>query len=245
MAPQLEDPIVFVVAIGSFDPAAAMPQKLGESGAIRQDEAGAAVFHTLVPGQAVDYSLTWCTVSANITRLGIQTVTPPYVKTADLMQKMIGELMPKAVITQLGINRLFRIRFSSAAERDEFGVRVAPPNRWGSWGKKVQDGIFANPQGGHGGLVNATMREMPVPGRLAGWRDIQIAANLVTGQDALLTLNDHYERVDIGEVPPGLEANEVAARVTSAYLRVLRERFEDSLNTLDEIAQGIVREQGE
>lgn len=241
MAPKLEDSSVFLVAVGTFEPNAAMPLKLGAAGAIRHDEAAAAEFSTLVPGQAVEYKLTWCTVSVTANRFLIQTTTPPHIKAADLMQKMVSELMPKAAVSQLGINRQFKIKFSSPEERDEFGVRIAPPGTWGSWGKKIQERISSSSKEPHGGLVNMTMREMPVPGRVSGWRDVQIAASLANSYDAAILLNDHYERVDIGDVPPGLEDSEIAARTTSSFLKVLREQFEDSLNTLDEIAQSIVQ----
>ena len=132
----LENPKVTIVLLGSFDSSAALPAKLGSAGVIRSDEAAAARFTALVPGQAVNFALTWCTVLVLQDRFVVETSEPPFIKIADLVQKTIGDVMPNAVVNMLGINRQYTIKFSTAQEIDAFGTRIAPPSGWGNCGQE-------------------------------------------------------------------------------------------------------------
>jgi hypothetical protein len=241
MAPVLENPKVIVILIGNFDPSLAMPAKLGAAGVIRTDEASAAQFTTLVRDQAVEYTLGWCTVSVVRNRFAVETLVPPFVKVADLIQKTINELMTSASVTQMGINRQYGIKFSSNEDRDAFGTRLVPPSTWGTWGREVGERIKTHPTS-HGGVIAVTMRETPVAGRESGNRDVTIQATPATSTtpaQAIIALNDHFNISDENQ-PKGLEPQELAHRHTSSLMRILGEQFDKSINDLESIAHDII-----
>ena len=242
MSGVLENPKVTLVLLGAgFDPSVAIPERLGFAGVIRSDEAAAARFITLMPGQAVNFILDWCSVTVLNDRFIVETSVPPFIKIADLILKTLGDLMPKATVNMLGINRQYSLRFASAEALDDFGVRIAPPAAWGNWGRRIQEQLLADHTKNHGGVMNVTMRETPIAGREIGWRDVQITSAR-TGADgfvALIALNDHFQANDAGQ-PPGLEPHELGHRRTAAMMRIISEQFDDSLNVLESIAKDIV-----
>jgi hypothetical protein len=241
MAPELENPKVTVILIGSFDPSMATPEKLGAAGVIRSDEAKAATYKTLVPGQVVDYALEWCNVSVFRNRFAVESVVPPFVKIADLIQKTVNEVMIGATVTQMGINRHYGLKFSSIADRDAFGTRIVPPSAWGKWGRQIGERIKDHPET-HGGVINVTMRETPIAGRELGTRDVIIqatAATATSAPQAIIALNDHFNVSD-AEQPTGLAPQELANRHTSALMQILGEQFDKSINDLESIAQDII-----
>src|SRR5580658_8897869 len=176
MGISLTDEKVAVVLLGSFDPDAALPEKLANAGAIRADEATEAKYRALLQGQVADYSLGWCNISAVRDRFTVESSQPPYVKIADLILKTLAELMPNAVLTKIGINRHYKMKFPDSETRDDLGTRLVPPAQWGDWGKQISNRIEANHATHHGGMVQVTMREGPIEGREMGWRDVQIVA---------------------------------------------------------------------
>ncbi|MGC1523039.1 MAG: hypothetical protein WA803_15975 [Steroidobacteraceae bacterium] len=241
MAPVLENQKVIVVLIGKFEPSMALPAKLGAAGVIRADEARAAEFKTLVKDQVVEYALEWCSVSVVRNRFAVETAVPPFVKVADLIQKTINELMTGASVTQMGINRLYEMKFSSNAERDAFGTRIVPPSTWGKWGRQVGERIKTNPES-HGGVISVVMRETPVAGEDLRTRDVTIQATPRTSTSpaqAILGLNDNFNVSDANQ-PTGLEPQELANRHTSSLMRILGEQFDKSINDLESMAHDII-----
>ena len=239
----LEKPKVLLVLVGRFDPAEVLPSKLGDAGVVRPEEAAAAQIKVLLPGQVAEYSLGWCSLAVVRERFVVETTTPPFVRIADLVQKTLIDLMPHAVVSQLGINRVYTIRFESQAERDAFGTRLAPPSAWGPWGSSIEHSMNEPTVKVHGGLVSITMRERPVAGREHGWRDVQVTAGAtseVTPMEAMINVNDHFFAAGDTDQPAGLEPEELAQRRTSALMRTLYEQFDASLNTQEDLAQSII-----
>jgi hypothetical protein len=241
MAVELQSPVVSIVLLGSFDPSAATPEKLGAADVIRPDEAAAAKFRTLVAGQVCDYVLDWVTVAVSREQFVVEATVPPFVRILDLVRKTLAELMPHSQINRMGINCRYGIRFGSFSDRNDFGTRLVPTSGWGHWGRRVQHGITSTTSESelHGGVVLVTMRERPVPHRRSGWRDVQVTAPLGPGADAQIALNDHFESVD-PEFSSDLEPQEVDGRRTSAFLRTLEEQFERTLTELDVVAKDII-----
>ena len=238
----LEKPKVILVLVGHFDPAAALPSKLGDAGVIRADEAETAQVKVLLPGQVAEYSLGWCSLAVVRERLVVETSEPPFIRIADLAQKTLSDLMPHATVVQLGINRTYTIRFESPDERDAFGTSLAPPSAWGEWGNKIGQSLKDPEAKLHGGLVSITMRERPVAGREHGWRDVQVTSNASPGamtMEATINLNDHFAAGDAGQVA-NLEPQELSQRRTSALMRTLSEEFDASLDALEALANSIV-----
>jgi hypothetical protein len=236
MAIELVMPRVFVVALGDFQPAAATAAKLGEGGVIRADEAEAAKYTMLVPGQAIEFALDWCRFGVGPNRLIVETWVPPFIRIADLVQKTLLEMMPLACVQKLGINLQYTIKFSSIDEKNKFGSRLSPPSAWGAWGRAIEAHREKQSKM-YGGVTAVTMREIPVEGRDAGWRDIQIAAG-AGEMDAYMLINDHFEGgpKDQSEI----DSRELGHRRTAYFMQILREQFDLSLNAVEKIALEII-----
>jgi len=215
------------------------PDRLGEAKVIRSDEAAAARFKTLVPGQVTDFTLGWCTVTVTRERFAVESAEPPFVKISDFIQKAISELMPQASVTAMGINRAYTIRFSSPEERDRFGTRLVPPSSWGNWGRRIQQ-TMATDDDKHGGVLNVTMKEFPIADREGGARHVTVAADVASNVSAQIIVNDHFQAPADSSLPAALEPDELARRRTNVILRALAEQFDASLNLLETIATEVV-----
>jgi hypothetical protein len=244
MGISLSDERIGVILIGSFDPDAVRAQKLAESGVIRAADLETLEYRGLLQGQISDYSLGWCSILVTRDRFAVESSQPPYVKICDLILKSLNELMPTAVASMFGINMSYKMNFSDSAARDRFGVRLVPPGEWGEWGKRISKQIEEGKVERHGGMFQATMREQPIDGREAGWRDVQIIADTPTSLGMVggtaLTVNDHFQ-LDLTRHPEGADAAETARRRTSALLQILSEQFQGSIDQSESIAKGLIK----
>jgi hypothetical protein len=241
--PHLESSRTEVVLVGSFQPNDAMPEKLVEAETISRNEAKAVTFKSLLSGQIVDIDLGWGSLQVVPQRVVVITSKAPYVRAADLALRIARDGSRPAVVTMFGINREFHYKFASSKDRDAFGVRLAPPSAWGTWGDslaaEMEDASLDPKQ--HSGLLSMTMRRMHMPNREGGWLDLSVTATGSSVEEAAVSVraNDHYQ-FDPDKDPETLSADSHAASRTLRLLDSLASNFDESIKRSDAIVAGFI-----
>ena len=59
----------------------------------------------------------------------------PLIRIADITCRIFGDLLPDTPIHQVGINRMIHFDVGSQSAREEIGLKLAPREPWGDWGR--------------------------------------------------------------------------------------------------------------
>jgi hypothetical protein len=244
-SPRLETSRLDLVIVGRFAPDEAVPEALASAKVISSNEAQKAVFKNLVAGKIAEFSLTWGTLQTTEQRLIAQTSEAPYVRIADLAIKVIKEAQTSPFVTMFGVNREFVYKYSSIADRDQLGMRLSPPSAWGKWGTEVERNIMSTQSEPikHGGLMNASMRQIKWDDRENGWVDVTVSSILGTSTDGYgvtIRVNDHYQFSDEFD-PKVLSDDGHRASRTDRLLDALVRNFDASIDRAESIVNGLVQ----
>ena len=231
---------VSLVLLGNFMPDEFMPKKLVEGGVISKKAGELASFITLMPSQAVEFSLPWGEVSVIHNKFQVTSIEAPHIRICDLVIKALMELSPKSKVNQFGINIDYEYDFKSFEERNKFGLRVAPPSAWGNWGDKVSSSINPLNAGtpSQGGLVTMQMRLPFELDGIYGWRDMVVAPSQTIKTGVLLRSNHHHQLDPLNnELSVPVLYSEDGKR---SLLDSLSKKFDNSIDEAVSICEGII-----
>ncbi|MFY9328179.1 MAG: hypothetical protein WAO76_09205 [Georgfuchsia sp.] len=240
---QIEHTEASIVVIGNFRPDSFRLKALADAKVISQKDADRAEILVLIPGQAVNFNLQWSTVLVDSSRFQVTTTEAPYIRICDLVLKALNDIDTKFSVTALGINYTAHFNMGTYKARDEIGLRVAPPNAWGDWGKAVYESISNKPASRlHGGLMSMTMRLPFNLGTVGGWRDVSVTpSDKVAGHGGIKFKSNHHfilssSLVDEAQSPD----NPTKEDTEGLLLRALSEGFDESIKECEAIFNQMV-----
>lgn len=225
---------ISLVLIGQFNPDNFMPEKLAEGKAIAKNEAAKAKLITLVPKQSVQYTLSWVEITATSNRLQFSSLEAPYIRVCDLAIKTLRDLYPESSVIEFGINVDCDFDFISAEARNNFGIKIAPPNPWGAWGSELLKSMSDERVGTElqGGVLNQQMRLPFSSDGVYGWRDVVVGPSLeIPNQLGVLMRSNHHHQVK--ELNPDSDGFNTALsrdESTDRLLTHLAATFDDSVD---------------
>lgn len=215
-----------IVMVGFFNPQIFQPFWLAKHGIISEEEAEVANLALIHP-EITRFTLEGeFSLQVERERFLIDRAVAPLIRIADVTCKIFGELLPHTPIRQIGINRMIHFDVGSQSARDQIGLKLAPREPWGEWGRLVSSGKDEK----HGGLQSLTLIQKDVSDRPSGWIMAKIEpSNLIArGRTGIyMEINDHF---DIAKTPDG--ADEI--------VEILRSRFDSSLANSDSIIDQIM-----
>jgi hypothetical protein len=183
-----------VVLVANFNPRIFQPFWLAKNGLISEkaaETAEIAIIHQEVTAFSME-SLFQLTVERN--RFSIERKIAPLVLICGTTMRIFGDLLPHTPINAMGINRVVHFHVGEA-ERERIGLRLAPRELWGDWGKAVTSGEGVK----HGGLQSLTLIQRNVSDRPAGWIQAKVEPSVVIGggrTGIYVEVNDHYQLTD-------------------------------------------------
>jgi hypothetical protein len=215
-----------IVVVGHLNPQIFQPFWLAHYGLISEEAADAANVNFINPEITVlgiegDFN-----IQVERNRFSIDRGVAPLIRIADLVCKIFGELLPHTPVRQLGINRLMHFDVGSTDARDAIGLKLAPREPWGEWGRLVSGGEGDK----HGGLMSLTMTQFNCPDRSAGWVQAKVEPSRVIarGRSGIyMEINDHY---DLGKDQEGAQK----------AAEIVREKFDSSIANADSIIDQIM-----
>lgn len=234
---------VSLVLLGRFNPDDFHPKKLKDASVITIGDAEVVDYVVLIPGQTLQFKLSWCEFLVVPDRLQIVVYEAPYIRACDFVLKAINDMAPKSVVRAFGINKDAHYDLGSIKARNELGVKLAPPSRWGDWGKRIEDDIQnkLNKAENHGGVLSIHMRDVFTEGSIAGHLDVTVGpSNKIQNDRGVSFKFNHHHAIDTVQLPTS-DSNIVLAEITTKLLSMISERFDASVNRADEIFEGVLR----
>jgi hypothetical protein len=214
-----------IVMVGFFNPQIFQPFWLANHGVISEREAETARVGFIHP-EITQFNIEGeFSIQVERERFVIDRAIAPLVRIADVVCRIFGELLPHTPVRQLGINRHVHFDVGSFSARDQIGIKLAPREPWGEFGRLVSAGEGAK----HGGLQSLTMVQKDVADRPGGWIQAKIEPSNVIGgarTGIYMEVDDHY---DLGK---GEGAEEI--------VEIVRNRFDASLANSDLIINQIM-----
>lgn len=218
---------VALVLIGAFTPVRFSPQWLAAHNVIDQAQAAAAEIE-IVHEEVAKFDLDWCKVLVQRERFQASTNEVPFVRLCDFVTKIFGEVVTTAPIRGVGINVTVNFAAPSSAARDSFGMKLAPPQAWGAWGKEIAESIEkSDGKQPHGGVLSITMRQEPPYDREHGYTHVKVGpAPMIKDNCGIsVEVNDHFVLMK----SDGPEADSIE------YARLIAEKFDSSLSHSESI----------
>jgi hypothetical protein len=214
-----------IALVGNLNPQIFQPFWLAHYGLISEDAAEAANVNFINPeitilGIEGDFN-----IQVERNRFSIDRGVAPLIRIADVVCKIFGELLPHTPVRQLGINRLMHFDVGSQDARDAIGLKLAPREPWGEWGRLISGGEGDK----HGGLMSLTMTQFNCSDRSAGWVQAKLEPSRVIGggrTGIYMEINDHY---DLGQQDGAQRAVEI-----------VQEKFDSSIAKADSIIDQIM-----
>jgi len=215
-----------IVMVGSFNPQIFQPFWFAHHDIISDEDAEIAKIAVLLPeisrfNLEGDFS-----VQVERERFAIDRAVAPLIRIADVVCRLFGELLPHTPIGQVGINRMIHFDLGSQEARDQIGIKLAPREPWGEFGRLASGGEGAK----HGGLISLVLTQRDVSDRTNGWIQAKVEPShvIARGRTGIyMEINDHY---DLGKRPDG--ADEI--------VEIVRTRFDTSLAHSDSIIDQIM-----
>ncbi len=235
---KVESPAVSVVLVGPFRPAAFSPEFLREKKLLNKDEASNVIYSILIPGTVIRYSFGWGELHVGDGRLQILSREAPFIRVCDFAIRALDDVAHDVAITAFGINREGHYNVGSAEARNKIGVRMAPPEAWGAWGKKILQTMNDDRAGGdsQGGLMNMQMRFPFKDAKAKGYLDIYGAPSSLIPHMAgiFLRANHHHEAADGDPTHPAV--------AKTRLIDVMAERFDTAINEIEDIFFGVLKQ---
>lgn len=224
----LEGYVTSVVLVGKFNPAIFSPAWLSKVGLITDEQFEAATIE-IVHSDIAKFQANDLRYEVLSNRFQIQMTGDPAIRTCDMASAIFGRLLPHTPILQAGIN--FEVQFATASllQRTNFGRALAPTAPWGSFGERI-----AKSEGKQiGGMLSLSMRELGIPGRENGWRQVKIEPSGKGRPETgvAVHINDHFETYSD-------DADVIGAKKT---VMVLQENFDESISEAKRIVSDLIK----
>jgi hypothetical protein len=219
-----------------------MPDKLVEAKLLPRKAAEAVTYIALVPRLQSHFRFGWGELLVHKDRFQIVTSESPYIRICDFALKAMNDLAPDSVVTALGINRDGHYDLGSRTERNKLGTRLAPPEAWGPWGKKVRESM-----GGHtletpmqGGVIHIQMRLPFKDDHATGWLDITVqpSVQIPNNTGVYFRANHHHQPTTITSDNESIDDKD--RENTTRLLARLSEGFENSITESESIFEGVI-----
>lgn len=246
-----ESPSVSIVLLGKFKPSSFLPDKLIDAKLIPKKLAESVSYVTLIPDVQVQFKLAWGEILVVRDRFQVSSSEAPYIRVCDFVVKALTDLASDSKVHAFGINREAHYNLGSNDARNEFGTRIAPPEAWGSWGKKLRDSQTGTAKGTsmQGGVINIQMRLPFLADGITGWLDITAApSGLIENSSGVhFRANHHHQAISrilqaemTGEKLRDVPEAENPSDVTARLMALLSECFENSLAESESIFEGVI-----
>jgi hypothetical protein len=214
-----------VVLLGEFTPQIFQPHWFVKHGLLPDEAAENAEISVINPYICAFGIETFFTL--HVEREGFTTArsVAPLILMSDVVVRLFGDLLPHTPIRAMGINRLVHFDAGTAEKRDRIGDLLAPKAPWGQWGKKLSSG---DPNK-HGGMLSLTMVQFDLSDRAKGsiLAKIEPSTKIGSGKTGIfMEINDHYQTDNDKDAEQAV--------------KILQERFDDSLRNSDTIINQIM-----
>jgi hypothetical protein len=232
---------VSLVLIGQFEPNNFIPKKLAEGKVISQKASELASYISLVPEQNIQFSLDWVEVLVVKNRFQVVSLEAPHIRICDLALKALCDLAPTSLVSQFGVNVECHFDMESVGARNQIGVRLAPPEAWGVWGKVISDTMSGQHQGTplQGGVVHIQMRLPFQDNEVGGWHDISVlpSTEVKSGFGVLMRSNFHYQiaNSDSQEALDKKSDNKSTSQLLSALANNFEKSIDNALSIFEEV----------
>ena len=211
--------------LGQFNPAIFSPAWFGWEELLPTATVESAELQNAQP-RVMSFRAEWLELLVMSDRFMVKTTQSPSVRIRDLVLRTFGEKLPHTPIRALGINRNVHFLVDNFRERDRIGRRLAPTGPWGEWGTELE------PDGGHGGMISLTTRQVNIEGRPRGDQINVTVGAWDEGPDdrgVAVRANDHHTLSDSDE-----------RTATRDFMGILDARFETSIAHLERIIDHVM-----
>ncbi len=228
--------------LGAFNPDSFQPGALAEAKVVSRKDEKVATFRALIPGAAVHFQLFWGEVLVMTDRMQVTTTEAPYVRICDFVVKALSDLPTEPRVHAFGINLESHFDLGSVRARDAIGVKLAPTDGWGAWGREISTSMDGPPEL-HGGMFRLQMRKPFTEGSISGWLAITVGPSArVANNTGVFFLTNHHHQFS-GKPPDSGEPED--SKLASApdgrlLLNALAERFDSAISTAEKIFRDVM-----
>jgi hypothetical protein len=214
-----------VVLIGSFNPKIFHPSWLALYGMISREQADDAELKFVLP-EIAEFTVAYMNflVQTNRFQVKCDAIHKDIIK--DVVIASFGEHLHYTPVWQLGINRSIAFSCGSEEIRDKLGKKLAPTEPWGPWGKEIERSRISAKE--HGGMMRLTMLQRPRPDGLRGHVQVDLRPASDDLSAVILDVNNHFTFGNAEDETMGCQE----------ALDILRDRWQDSMNGAEDIADG-------
>jgi hypothetical protein len=241
---KVESPSVTIVLVGSFSPDDFTPDKLAQGKVLATKVAASASYITLIPSHHVQLKLAWGELSVSKDRFQISTTETPYIRACDFALKALGDFAPNASVFAFGINRDAHYDLGSVEARNNLGIRLAPPEAWGAWGKTLLEDMDRAQRGmslQSAGLLYLQMRQYFRDEAISGWLDVSVTPSAVMPTTGVLFRSNHHHQLSDSASESGdLIKAPSESDITNRLLENLSARFDNSITQVESILEGVI-----
>ena len=230
------------VLTGVFDPDTFSPAALADQKAISRKDAAIAKFKTLAPGTLIHFELLWGEILVTNDRVQVSTTEAPYVRVCDFAIKALSDRASEPHVKAFGINVESHFDVGSVKARDDIGVKLAPPEAWGTWGRAMRTSLTGAPEK-HGGMFRLQMRMPFAENDVAGWLDVTAGpSERIANSTGVFLRTNHHHMVSRRTVAPDAPKNDKQPALSEGrlLLAALSERFDGSVANAEKIFHEVI-----
>lgn len=213
-----------IVVAGNLNPAIFSPAWFRLYGLIDDTEFEAAKVGVIHP-EITEFSIDSLTFHVTQQQLSARLAELPFVRVADIVGAIFGELLPHTPLTAVGFNVSLHFRLETIAQRVSLGRSLAPLAAWGAWGDTLESSDALK----IGGVRDLTMEQTAIAGRSRfDYRRFSVQPSVreqeLSKSGVFMLVNDHYqlqaEGVDINikEVLPKFDTSISFAHTIISHL---------------------------
>lgn len=239
----VESASVNIVLLGKFRPDNFLPDKLALGKVISRKVAESASLLSLIPGHQVQFKFGWGELLVLQNRFQITTAEAPYIRACDFIIKALGDLAPEAEVNAFGINRDSHYDLHTVAARNRLGTRLAPPEAWGAWGKKLRETMEGKREGTslQGGVLFLQMRQPFLDDGITGWLDVTVTpSSVIPNATGVCFRSNHHHQLSYAVEGEKVQKEPSASEITSRLLASLSDRFDNSIGDAEAIFEGVI-----
>ncbi len=179
-----------IVVVGALNPAIFNPDWFARMGLVAPQVAGSANIEVVHPDISI-FNLGAISFKVERERLIAETNEAPFTTAADLVSRIFGEFLSHTPLRALGINREVHFRVGSFEKRNALGLKLAPREPWGEWGKSIDE----ESGGRKGGLRTITLEQQALDDREFGHVQVTVepSRRLSAKDGIMIRVNDHWE----------------------------------------------------
>lgn len=202
-----------VVVVGTFSPKIFHPMWFSAReliGAKEAEEARIGVLHD----EITNFTTGKLTVDVQLDRFAASSTILPDAP-RDLVLGTFGQHLPGTPLRAMGINRTVHFDTGSPAVQHDIGVRLAPRDPWGEWGRRL---AAADGTDRRGGLISLKMQQNRDEGEPTGYIQVRIEpSGRIRGTGIFMEINNHYAIKDGS--PIAADASEILSLLSNEWER--------------------------